>query len=62
VEVKRELLYRVQARDGGQTNVEWRPSAAAYGPDNHLPCGARLWVETTAPVISELDGLTRTID
>lgn len=30
------------------------PSRIIYSPDKPLPCGARVWIETTAPVI--LDG------
>ncbi len=26
------------------------PSKVVYSPDKPLPCGARVWVETTAPV------------
>lgn len=26
------------------------PSRLVFSPDNPLPCGARLWVETTAPL------------
>ncbi len=37
------------------------PSDIVYRPDRPLSCGARLWVETKAPVRVERDRFTRII-
>lgn len=29
------------------------PCTVVYSPDKPLPCGARVWIETTAPLIVE---------
>lgn len=37
------------------------PSAVVYRPERPLPCGARLWIETEAPVYIEREGVTELI-
>jgi hypothetical protein len=34
------------------------PSEVVYSPDKPLPCGARVWIETKAPVVAHSDTTT----
>ena len=37
------------------------PSRVVYSPDKPLNCGARVWIETTAPVVLDTQGTDVTL-
>jgi hypothetical protein len=37
------------------------PSRLVYSPDKPLSCGARVWIETTAPVLLDTAGTDATL-
>jgi len=37
------------------------PSKLVYSPDKPLSCGAKVWIETTAPVVLDTQGIDATL-